>query len=279
MKNYNFPLLGQYKIKNMIDTYDNISDFPQVTALIGEYGCGKHTLVKSIADYFCLDIRDISEDISKDLLDAIYLDVTSTIYIIDITKISKSKQILKLQNTLLKFLEEPPENCTIFVLCEYDIQLIQTVKNRCELWTFWKYSTETLSEVTNKNIPVYIENVLDTPGQLYEMKELNYYKGLYDLCTNIVQNITRASIGNTLTLVKNIDFDNSDNEEKKYPVQLFYKMFVRTLEIMLSIDYENYSLLAKFVNIANNAQEKSTILNVNQRYIFDDFLLNLKSII
>ena len=58
---------------------------------------------------------------------------------------SADKLTLEAQNALLKILEEPPQNCTIFLLLPDDSFLIPTVLSRCQIITLPKI-TGSLSE-------------------------------------------------------------------------------------------------------------------------------------
>ena len=51
---------GQEKICNRIDSL-TIDTFPRTLLLLGEYGSGKHTIVKYISNKFNLNIEDICE--------------------------------------------------------------------------------------------------------------------------------------------------------------------------------------------------------------------------
>ena len=124
----------QLKISKLLEKL-TIDTFPRTLMLLGEKGCGKHTLLKIISDKFNLKVNDITGTISLDTIQQIQLTVEPAIYVIDCNTIK-----VRDENIILKFLEEPLKNSFIILLCEYKEGLLPTILNRCQIWQFESYS-------------------------------------------------------------------------------------------------------------------------------------------
>ena len=133
-------MIGQKKIKNLIET-SSLDNFPNSLILLGEKGSGKHTICDLISDKLNLQIIDISEKLTQEMIDEIYTRVEPYIYII-----SDEKLTIKNQNSILKFLEEPLKNSYIILLVENRNKLLPTILNRCQIWELEKYSINELIE-------------------------------------------------------------------------------------------------------------------------------------
>ena len=87
---------GQEKLINIFENM-TIDQLPHTFMLLGEDGCGKHTLSKDIAEKFSLEYEDISTTISTELIMEIETIKVPTLYILNINE-------LKDQNIILKFI-------------------------------------------------------------------------------------------------------------------------------------------------------------------------------
>ena len=179
---------GQDKLLDRINKFDYDS-FPQASIFEGTTGCGKHTLVEYLSDKFHVPIEDISGKISNDMIMDIYTKPNPTLYVIDMPQLNKSKRIDIVQNSLLKFIEEPPTNSKVIILCENKDNLLSTIQNRCQIFSFEKYNYIRLRQFTeDNNITLESEDlfcVYDTPGKIIDNLDHSNYKSLYELCLKI----------------------------------------------------------------------------------------------
>lgn len=256
-------MIGQTKI---IETINSLSykELPQSILLLGNRGSGKHTLCSYIANHYNTILVDISEDISKDLIDDIYIGGSSVIYLIDIVLASKSKKIINLQNAILKLVEEPPVDCKIIILSETKSQILDTIVNRCQVWPLERYSLQELrtfsSDLTDDELMM-----LSTPGRVKSTSH-ELLTGIDNLCDNIIMNIHKAGFSNTLSIVDKINFTD---ENDKYDLDLF--------NLCLRNKLATTTYFASFMLI-KELMENCKLLNVNKKYLFEEFLLNLKGV-
>ena len=133
-------MVGQDKLVAKLKSY-SLTTLPHTIMLLGDSGCGKHTLVKELAEYLGLDVIDISNTISLDAILEINSRPIPTIYTIDCSLITERHQ-----NIILKFLEEPSQYAYIFLLCTSKSMLLPTIINRCMIYEFEPYTRDVLSQ-------------------------------------------------------------------------------------------------------------------------------------
>lgn len=272
---------GQDKLLNRINKFDYTS-FPQASIFEGTIGCGKHTIVSYLSDKFNIPIEDISGKISNDMIMDIYTKPNPTLYIIDMLQLNKSKRIDIVQNSLLKFIEEPPTNSKVIILCENKDNLLSTIQNRCQIFSFEKYNYIRLKQFTEDNgIKVESEDlfcVYDTPGKLLNMTNEVCFSELKSLVDKVIDNIVRASIPNILTIPSKLNFDNSDG----YDVDVFLHLMRTSLLNRMtdcSISNEEFNYLKKQYTCTCKVCEKIKMFNVNKKALFENYLMELKGVI
>ena len=205
-------MIGQEKILSMINN-STLDTFPNSLILLGEKGSGKHSLTNLISEHLHLQIVDISEKLTQEMIDEIYMKPEPYIYVI-----SSDKLNIKNQNSILKFLEEPLKNSYIILLVENKNMLLPTIINRCQIWQLEKYTKEQLKTLLGKNQDENILDVVTTPGDIEMMSHVNNnYDEMLLLCEKIVDKIPVASFSNVLSISDKIKFTEKDkNNENKY---------------------------------------------------------------
>ena len=260
-------IVGQNRIRNLIET-SNLDNFPNSLIISGEKGSGKHTVCNLISSKLNLQVIDISEKLTQEMIDEIYTRVEPYIYVITSDKLN-----IKNQNSILKFLEEPLKNSYIILLVENKNMLLPTILNRCQIWELEKYTRDELSTFINGNVDSRILDVAKTPGDVIIMQnENNNFEKLYDLVDKLIEKIPMASFSNILSITNRINFDG------KEPEKIDLSVFIRTLiwlssEKILNSDNPYYQEVYKTVNdLSNNL----LILNINKKICFENFLAKMK---
>lgn len=245
----------------------NVYNLPQCFMLLGESGCGKHTLAQEIADKLFIEYLDITEEIDNDLLNALSFRQIPTLYVIHIDEI-----VEKNQNILLKFIEEPKMSKYVCIICDNVNLVIPTVKNRCLIYTFETYS----KEILNKYITEYFDSdnrnlaleIFTTIGQIKSLKGQNLVQ-LKELCDKMLTKIGKANIQNTLTIADKLNYKDLYD---KYDINLFFKMLEK--ECLEYCKSDN-----KYVDYYKIIQSYWVKLNRDSRLkkqdLIENFLINL----
>ena len=258
-------IIGQDKLLNKLDKF-TLDTLPRTILLEGLKGSGKHEIIKYVANKLNLIVEDISNELTLETIENITTRVEPYIYIIDTTSLTERNE-----NKILKFLEEPLKNAYIFLTCTNKYNLIETIRNRCYIITLEKYSKEVLNTFISQDNSQkqLILEIAETPG---DIKELQYHdiQSAVDLCDKILSKIESANFANTLTLTNNIAFKD---EKDKFNVDLFFRLllFIARDRVVKNLDK---SFIA--YNITKDYYNRTFIKNINKKYLFENYLFNLK---
>ena len=247
-------------------TFQNmtIEELPHTFMLLGESGCGKHTLSKEIAEQFYLKYDDISETISSDLIFEIETIKIPTLYVLDVNK-------LKDQNIILKFIEDYKEFIYICVLCDNKNLLLETIANRCIVYEFEKYSIDFLKEsapytLAKDEIKPILLNICNTVGQLQDCVNQDLLS-LNDLTFKIIHKTQNANFPNLLSLVNKFNYKDFYD---KYDVMIFFKLMLFNLLELCKKDSNycsKYMLTQKYYKRLNDTRLNRE--NLMTQYLID----------
>lgn len=248
-------MVNQDKLKSKIDTY-SLDTLPHSILLLGDEGAGHLDVCEYISNKFDLYNIDISDTISTDYINQVYLTSTPTLYTIDINSLDDKKQ-----NILLKLYEEPGNYIYIVLYGESTYNIIETLVNRSYILKMDLFSRDYLSTLIKSSFTDYILNICTTPGQI-ETANHTDIEALQKLCENINGRIGSASIGNALTISNKINFSD---EYSKYDLGLFIKAL--GYEFLKSGNIKCYKHL-------NYVGKNIKFMNDKKKY-FDNFILKI----
>ena len=212
-------------LNNVRKQLSSLTKLPHSFAFVGSEGSGRHLLVNDVNDrFFKLPCLDISDSLSDETIDSIYTYPQKRLYIIDVSKITE-----KDQNTILKFIEEPFENIYICLLAIDRYFLLPTIRNRVIFYTLDAYSKNELKRFSdNQEIDIddgWFDYVVRTPGDILRIRSHNVdLNAIGSLTTNIVHNIGKASLPNTLSIVDKLNFKD---EFDKFDLTFFLRSLYR----------------------------------------------------
>lgn len=234
-------VIGQTKLMSIIDSYTT-QTLPKALMLIGQAGCGKHTISKYISEKFNLDYVEIEESVSSADIENFLYSTINTLYVIDLTKFSE-----KQQNTVLKFIEEPSKYVYIILTASSEAGILNTVLNRCTKYTFESYTQQEVEQITGATVNEQAFTVFKTPGKLLNLTDSSF-NNVINLANNVVQNIHRANYANTLTISTKIN----------------YKDLYNKVDFNLFFDAVEYLALEDFK--ANGTQRSFTIFKITNQF-------------
>lgn len=256
-------MIGQDKLVAKLKSY-SITTLPHSILLLGDSGCGKHTLVKELAESHNVSIVDITESISLDTLTEIYNRPVPTFYIVDCSKITERHQ-----NIILKFLEEPSQYAYIFLLCASESLLLQTILNRCIKFKFEQYSRDVLRQFLNDNDDRVLD-VCTTPGQVLSI-HANDLDELKKLCVTIITRIGNANYPNTLTIVRKI---NLKDEYDKFDINVFFNVLLNTIYDRVLVENCDKKLFLLY-NLVVDYNKRLRDTRLNKELFLENFLTEL----
>lgn len=256
-------IIGQDKIIKYIDAQTKDS-FPHSFMLCGKLGSGKHLIANYVATHLQLPLIDITNDLSQEFIDELYINPKSNVYLIDLDKLSYNAQ-----NSILKLVEEPLESMFIVLIVKNTQWVLETIVNRCNVQRLEEYSKEILKQF-NEDESLY--NIFDTPGQLLSINtlDINYYQVLSN---KIITMIDKANFPNTLTLIDKFSFDEDDT---KCSIEIFGKILLNECkkiykETVKENIFDAYLLTKEF-------NSDLLIPNIDKKILFNNYLIKLRNI-
>lgn len=255
-------MIGQEKIIDYIENKTR-DTFPRSLILLGEKGCGKHTVTEIIADRLNLQVVDITDNLNFDYLLNLQQKPEPFIYLIRAVDTT-----IKAQNAMLKFVEEPLKNSFIVIIAENSNQLLPTVYNRCQVLNFKPYSKEELKNFTNND---FIIEVAKTPGQV-KLLESSNIDDLVVLCNKIVTKIGVANVPNVLTIPNKIAFKQ---EKDKFDLDILSIILGYSITKYIkenNVDKKYY----EFYDLYRNWDRERRATTLNQKVLFENYLLKCK---
>lgn len=243
---------------------NSLRTLPHFTILVGEKGCGRHTLCNHISNSYNVVIKDISENITLETIQEIEDTAESYLYLIDGERIEQ-----KQQNVLLKTLEETPPNAWFIYLCETEEQLIPTVRSRGYVIRFKPYTREQLSVFNDSNNPKVIQYA-STPGQVIKWQNENIEE-VASLASKIIKYYDKANLSNLLSISNKVAFKE---ELDRVDVDLLLRILTCQLS-QLICESASESLFRIYSNVRNisNTLHRG---NKDKLSLFENFLCKLK---
>lgn len=257
-------MIGQKDLLEKINSY-TLEILPKALMLIGKKGCGKHTITKLIANNLNINLVDVPNTITNELIVEYQQSVIPQLYVIDICNFSE-----KQQNQLLKFIEEPSKYTYVIILAESENNIITTILNRCIKHYFLPYTKQELQEIRLIDIN-NIYDICETPGQLLDIDITNFNK-LYTLCTSITKKSHTASFANTLSIATRLNYKEEYN---KFDPNLFFDTlaYVSKKDYLESKTNESYLVYC----ITNKYRQKLNTAGLNKENLVLTFLNELHS--
>lgn len=241
----------------------SFSNFPNPLLIIGEKGSGKKSLIDYIKDQLNIEIIDITSNLSD--IDNLTNNPFNYLCSINIDNTS-----IKDQNSLLKTLEEPPQNIKFILTSTNKNYIIPTIYNRCIAWEL-KYTKDQLKQFIPKecNDIDLILSIATTPGEIEDILTSNYID-MRSLAEKMVSSMHIASFPNTLSIASKMGFKG---EKEKFDPNIFIRVYAYI--IAQNTQIEDSLTLNKLFNYVVELKNKLNIKNINKEYLFENYLTKI----
>lgn len=280
-------------LDGLADSFKVTKTLPRVIMAIGPGGCGKTELAKLFASRFALQFVSVgksTEEVRK-VVQLIPLTGIPTLYVIHLKDMHGAAA-----NSLLKVLEETPQQSYFWLEVERKEQTIPTIISRSVLYTMPVYTPDNLSEVAQGDSDdpdewALVPKLVTTPGRAISLIQSGKTKDIHRFVDKIVDNCTEVSTGNALKISDKIRFKD---EEDGYDLAIvFDAMQILALEKWqkLAADYNagKYKTKEEEAFVRRNAKKYQKILRtvgamraamdkkgVNKKAVFDEGILQIR---
>ena len=196
------------------------------------------------------------------------------------------KMSIGAKNSLLKVIEEPPNNAYFIITLKQIENTLATIKSRCIELKMDNYS----EEEKNKFIDTINYNIsdsdraflLDICDNYYEIELINKYgiNEFYKYVEKVVNNIYKVQSANAFKLAEKLAVKN---EEDKYDIELFLRTFKvfcmdKLLELIDIEDNEEFTCYARSIDVTSEVIKELSITGINKQSLIDMWILDIRKI-
>lgn len=276
-------MIGQQNILNYTDKL-LAKKFPRFTVITGPKGQGKKTLARYITDRlkYPVVISGIKIDDLREIIALSYKQTEPIIYLIP----DADKMSIGAKNSLLKVIEEPPNNAYFIMTLESINNTLETIKSRCIELKLETYSMDDLNKFIDL-VDYTLSNsekafLLDTCANKYEIETICKYgvSDFYSYVEKVVNNIYKVQSANAFKLAEKLALKN---EEDKYDIKLFLQTFrnlcINKMITLLDVDdNEEFACYARSIDETTDTIKNLSINGINKQSLIDVWILNIRKI-
>ena len=271
-------IIGQKTLLSNLDKFIDNDLFPHFIILIGQKGSGKKLVSKYIAEKlnatYCL--CDIKVDAIREVIDTAYTIKDKTVYCIADADTMRNEA----KNAMLKITEESPKNAYFILTVSDSSFLLDTIKSRAQIFYLNEYSKNELKEYlqklsNNNNIP----EVVDIARTPYEVDYIiQQGKSFFDYVQLVIDNIAEVESANAFKSSNRLALKN---EEDKYDLSVFWKIFIYKLQ-QIEATISNNSISNHFMRNATGIYITCKYLNrvnklgANKTQLYDMWVLDIR---
>lgn len=309
-------IIGHSDIKDQISKSIKLDKLSHAHLLVGEDGIGKSKLARNIGFKILGKTKDLQyvdlvewrleknkSTIGVNSIRTLIEEINKKPYEGDkkvIIIYNADKMTAQAQNALLKTIEEPPNNVTIFLLCENLEIILDTIKSRCQIHKLKNLNVNEMEEFLKINysglsleeIKVVVAFSDGIPGKAEKFMVDTNFKDIRNITLEILLQLN--SVG-TEELIKYEKKLSSQKENFKEILTAFLS-YVRDTIIYKEIEEENliinidkllsvkelantfsFNKLNGIINIINDTRE-TLDRNVNPRLTFEVMLLKMQEV-
>lgn len=227
-------------------------NFPQgVHLLVGEWGSGKHLLLKEFAQRQGAEVQWVNSEDSQ----------ISSLKALDLSGMSFREQ--------LKWLSEiEGAEGWFFLLAEHLSQVEPRLRRKGFVWEMETYTAGELRRIRDLGLSdSFLTEVVRTPGHLLAIPSQDSFLDLLNYCRSVVDKMGIANFANALVVANRID---CGGEEDKFNAELFLNGLLYELchQKPLSPHFKNlYKLVLQYKQLSYNH-------SLNTHYLMESMLID-----
>ena len=291
-------MIGQEKVLNQIDNLIE-KGFPRFTVIIGQKGQGKTELAKYITykldNYYKDELADkggcymidvgIKIDEIREMIQMAYKQTEPVIYLIQ----NADKMSIGAKNSLLKVIEEPPNNAYFIMELQQIENTLDTIKSRCQEIKMEQYTDEDIDNMLDKLDYLFVGDIMKEDIPIIKKVAQNYYqiqmlikykpREFYDYVDKVYNNIYKVQSANSFKIAEKIDLKDTG---EGYDLEMFWKLYEevcmdKLIGLKEGYDFDNnYNIISNCISITSVYMNKLNINGINKQYLMDMWILDIR---
>lgn len=280
-------MIGQKEVLKQIDNLIE-KGFPRFIVITGQKGQGKTELAKYISKKlgYPLVEFEIKIDEIREMIEMSYKQTEPIIYLIQ----NADKMSLGAKNSLLKVIEEPPNNAYFIMELQQMENTLETIKSRCQEIKMEGYTEEELDYMIDSLQPLYRitqkeKMILGRSAQnYYQLKKMLDYGvwSFYDYVDKVYNNIYKVQSANSFKIAEKIDLKDTG---EGYDLEMFWNMYIyrcigELFDLMAIPGTEERwaeaDIVGKCISITENYKQKLNINGINKQSLVDMWILDIR---
>lgn len=253
--------------------------FPRFVIVTGQKGQGKTEVIKYISRSLDIPFCDVGIKIDdiREMIEMSYKLTEPIIYVIS----NADKMSIGAKNSLLKVIEEPPQQAYFIMELNQIENTLETIKSRCQELKLQHYSSDEIQEMINiiaPGIDYETTRILKPIAtNFYEIKTLMSYNPIefYNYCVKVYENIHRVQSANSFKIPEKLDIKGTG---EGYDLDLFFKMYVYLClqDMINSNDSDKDKILYDCSEITIKCKNKLSITGINKQFLLDIWILDIR---
>lgn len=278
-------MIGQENVKKDIDRLV-AHKFPLFTVITGANGSGKKLLASYIAKKlnYLLITFDIKIDSVREMIDLAYKQTEPIIYLIP----DADRMSVGAKNSLLKVIEEPPNNAMFIMTLQSMDNTLPTIKSRCHEIQMELYTVDELEEFVKLIKPDATEKeeeILLSCCNNYKDIELFVTYGVeefYNYVKKVYENIYKVQSANSFKICEKLNL--KPNEDDKFDVALFLRTFryiayYNMIDLLFEPGLNNQvTMINSSIKITSECLKKLSINGINKQSLLDMWVLDIRKV-
>ena len=277
-------MIGQKEVLNQINNLIE-KGFPRFVVITGQKGQGKTTLALEIAKKLNILVVDIGIKVDeiREMIEMAYKQTEPIIYLIQ----NADKMSLGAKNSLLKVIEEPPNNAYFIMELKQIENTLDTIKSRCQEIKMEQYSEDEINEMIDNIQYVNDENrniIKKVANNYYQIEKLISYNPL-DFCeyvSKVYENIYKVQSANSFKLAERVDLKDTG---EGYDLELFWNMYIHScigdlFGLMIipadENDWNEADIVGNCIEITEKYKQKLNITGINKQALLDMWILDIR---
>ena len=291
-------MIGQKEVLKQIDNLIE-KGFPRFVVITGQKGQGKTELANYIfhkldeyystpepdnrGGIYMVEIEPKIDNI-REMIEMAYKQTEPIIYLIQ----NADKMSIGAKNSLLKVIEEPPNNAYFIMELHQIENTLETIKSRCQEIKMEEYSDADIEEMINKIIAISDcdeRRILSQAARNYYQIETISKYGVREFCDyvdKVYHNIYKVQSANSFKISEKIDLKDTG---EGYDLELFWNMYMyicigNLFDLMAypgtDEKWAEADIVGKCIAITEKYKQKLNINGINKQMLVDRWIIDIR---